>query len=360
MIKSVTIILTVVGAISTSAAQSPTFKRTLKAPVIVVNKSPNLLIQWEKVGNYTVYQGDHPTTIQWNNPIHVVGKKELVVPEQQARQFFGIVNAQQDTLIVSERKLPFVHADNFRDLGGIKTVEGRYVNWGRFYRSDALNRLDDQEFVLFDGLGIKKIYDLRSDEEIKQGPDHVPPGVTYIHWPIFNMVNAGFFEEIEGKVASGDFTVAAADDLLISTNKDFAGKYHEEFKGLLAQIFSDTVPSVFHCSSGKDRTGFTAAMILAILKVDRGTIFEEYEMTNFYIQDELDTIVSRMSKELKIAPDKIQGAMYALMGVKKAYLSAAFEVIDKQYGGIDAYIKNQLGISDQEREELIQRYTYAL
>ncbi|UYW02397.1 tyrosine-protein phosphatase [Flavobacterium agricola] len=349
------------SVLATQQISAQKINRTLKEDVIVTATPNSLELNFAKPGTYLVYQGNSPTTIQWQNPITVTDQK-LSIPKNEVRTFFGIITPQKDTLLVAERKLTFKKVANFRDLGGLKTKDGRYVNWGRFYRSDALNGLQDNEFAYINQLGIAKVYDLRSDFEIGNAKDHLPKSVTYEHFPIFADKNSGMLQGLQQKMNDGILTVQDAEELLVNANQTFANEDADKFNNLLHQIFvQDQHPNLFHCTAGKDRTGYTAALILAVLGVDKQTILDEYEMTNFYTADKIEALKKGYAEKAATSQVQIEPeAIGALMSVDRKYLEAAFDIIDAKYGGIDAYIKNQLGFSDQQRQALIEKYTYKL
>ena len=344
---------------TTNSLFSQDFKRTLKEDIYVVSDSKSVQLNFTKPGKYVIYEGFSPSNINWNAPINIDGSS-ISLPRNLPRPFYAVVTPTNDTLMIAERKLIINDLDNFRDLGGLKTQDDRYVNWGRFYRSDALNVLLSSEFNYIDGLDIKRVFDLRSDFEIKSAQDNLPKNIAYEHFPIFADNDSGMLQGLQEKMSKGSLTKADAEQLLMDTYKSFANEDAIKFNKLLHEIFIEyDYPSVFHCTAGKDRTGFTAAMILSILNVDRKTILEEYEMTNFYTQSKIEDLMKNVSK-LGYG-DKIEpAAIEAIMSVNKKYLEASFKIIDSKYGGIDAFIKNQLGFSDEERSELIQKYTYKL
>lgn len=177
-------------------------------------------------------------------------------------------------------------------------------------------------------------------------------------FPFFDNKNSGLIDGLEESLRQGTLTKVKAEELLANMYKSFADNDSEKFNHLVHQIMiEDKYPNVFHCTAGKDRTGYTAALILAILKVDRETILDEYEMTNFYTEKRIKSVVENVDKlgyGNKISPE----AVLAIMSVNKDYLRASFDVIDNKYGGIDSYIKNQLCISDEVREKLIEQFTY--
>ena len=333
------------------------YKRSLKEDVYVNSTADRIELVFAKPGKYVIYQGASPKNIEWNKSIAVDGST-ISFSRSTPRPFYAVVTPSNDTLIVAERKLVINDLSNFRDLGGIKNVDGKYVAWGKFYRSAALNNLLTSEFPYLGNIDLKKVFDLRSDSEIKKAKDNLPKDITYEHFPVFDNKNSGLIDGLEESLRQGTLTKVKAEELLANMYKSFADNDSEKFNHLVHQIMiEDKYPNVFHCTAGKDRTGYTAALILAILKVDRETILDEYEMTNFYTEKRIKSVVENVDKlgyGNKISPE----AVLAIMSVNKDYLRASFDVIDNKYGGIDSYIKNQLGISDEVREKLIEQFTY--
>lgn len=357
MIKIQPLLATVLMLIFTSLLYAQDYKRTLKEEVYINSTAKTIELNFTKKGKHTIYEGTSPNDINWKSPI-VCTKKTLQLNRNTPRPFYAVITPKKDTLIIAERKLIINDLDNFRDLGGIKTKDGRYVVWGRFYRSNALNTLLTSSFPYMQDLKVNKVFDLRSDAEIAKAKDNLPKNIIYEHFPIFKDGDSGMIQGIEQKLKEGNLTEEDAENLMIETYKSFAADDAEKFNNLLHQIIiQDDQPNLFHCTAGKDRTGYTAAMILALLNVDKQTILDEYDMTNFYTEAKIKEYIANASK-LGLG-DKIEpGAVAAIMSVKKKYMEVAFEIIDKKYGGIDAYIKNQLGFSDAERQVLIQKFTY--
>ena len=342
-----------------SNATSQTYKRTLKEEVYITSNADSIELHFSKNGKHIVFEGTAQDNIDWKSPI-ITKSKKLSLNRKTARPFYGVITPTKDTLIVAERKLIINDLDNFRDLGGIKTMDNRYVNWGKFYRSDALNELLTSSFPYIEDLHINKVFDLRSEFEIEKAKDNLPPTITYEHFPIFADDDSGMLQGLQQKLEKGTFTQEEAEDLMMQTYESFANDDAQKFNTLLHQIIvQDSKPNVFHCTAGKDRTGYTAAMILALLKVDRQTILDEYDMTNFYTEAKIKDYIANVDK-LGYGTNIQPGAIAAVMSVNKKYLEKCFAIIDSTYGGIDAYIKNQLGFSDQEREAIIQKYTYKM
>ncbi len=103
---------------------------------------------------------------------------------------------------------------------------------------------------------------------------------------------------------------------------------------------------------GKDRTGYTTAMILSALGVDRKTITDDYLMSNYYRSE---ANIKNMKRARLIGLDA-ETLDYAIL-VRKEYMDAVFQVIDEKYGGTDKYLEKQFGIDKKKRDELKERYT---
>ena len=109
---------------------------------------------------------------------------------------------------------------------------------------------------------------------------------------------------------------------------------------------------VYHCTGGKDRTGYTTAMILLALGVDRKTITEDYLMSNYYRRD-ANLKNMRRIRLTGLDPETID---YAIL-VRKEYMDAVFDVIDEKYGGNAAYLEAKFSLTEEKRNELKRRYT---
>lgn len=167
-----------------------------------------------------------------------------------------------------ERHIPFERAFNFRDLGGYRARDGRTVRSHRLFRAAALHRMTDADAERARReLGIVTVIDLRGDEEIEQAQGLGPLAsavATRHHLPMLNpelmTVLRGMEEVIstDGYLAFLDHTgdqIATAIDLLAR---------------------DETYPAVFHCATGKDRTGLIAAFVLDVLGIAHATIIEDY------------------------------------------------------------------------------------
>jgi hypothetical protein len=157
---------------------------------------------------------------------------------------------------------------NFRDLGGLPGADGRFVHYGRLYRSDSLHRLTEPEGVRLAGLGIRTVLDLRRPHEIERD-GRIPdlPGLVYfnLHPVHREWRNVGYDE------------AAGPKRFLADRYLDMAEEGIEGFGAALRLISdADRAPLIMHCFAGKDRTGVLAALTLALLGVPQADIEADY------------------------------------------------------------------------------------
>ncbi|KJK58570.1 tyrosine-protein phosphatase [Saccharothrix sp. ST-888] len=169
------------------------------------------------------------------------------------------------------RNLAFDRLHNFRDLGGYRTEDGRTVRWGRLYRSDSLAKLTggpDRERFL--ALGIHTVIDLRYPWEI-EARGRVPEdlGTDYHNLSIEHRPydQAALGPEIDTAHFLAERYAEVAEDGV------------KEIRQALEVIAADSAPLVFHCASGKDRTGIVAALVLDLLGVPAETVVADFALT---------------------------------------------------------------------------------
>ncbi|MGW0908333.1 tyrosine-protein phosphatase [Streptomyces sp. NPDC002853] len=168
------------------------------------------------------------------------------------------------------RHIDFEYLHNFRDLGGYRTSDGRTLRWGRLYRSDSLAKLRGADWDLFLSLGIRTVIDLRYPWEI-EAKGRVPEaeGLTYVNLSVEHRP----YDQAEIDPGLDPWRYLA--DRYAEVALDGA----EELRQALEVIASGDAPQVFHCASGKDRTGLLAALVLALLGVEEDVIAEDFALT---------------------------------------------------------------------------------
>ena len=230
-------------------------------------------------------------------------------------------------------------ASNFRDVGGYRNADGRCVRRGQVFRSDHLAGLTPEDLARLASLGIGHSLDFRGAAEYSATP-YAIPGVQRLALTIEPTVIARMQAlVVQGIVPTTEETVA----LMCETYRDFVNQNAGTFGRFLKHLLEQPTPQVFHCTAGKDRTGFAAALLLSALGVDRATIEHDYLLTN----------------QLYKRDNRLEGSghphvMKVLWQVQPEFLHAAFDAVDAQHGGMQDYLQGAIGLSPQELAELKQ------
>ena len=256
------------------------------------------------------------------------------------------------------RKLPLEGAHNFRELGGFETLDNRKVKWGLLYRSDALNELSDEDLDYLQRLKLNAIIDFRSPIERNDKPDRFIENVNVHLMPIDPFGDNSSqdpnksFEEIQREMFYGDLDIS---NFLVDFNQDLVSNFSDVYKNFVGMLIkNEGLPLVFHCTAGKDRAGFASVLILSILGVPRDKIIQDYLATNIYTEKEIDKKL--MQIELFSFFQADTDSLRKVMGVEERYILAAFNQIDKEWGGMDRYIKEGLSLSDTDVEQIRSIY----
>ena len=255
---------------------------------------------------------------------------------------------------VGIRHLRFTGAKNFRDLGGYQTADGRTVRWGLLYRSDALHALTDFDLERLSALSLSRVIDFRSDYERQQAPDRLPAGgnIPCAQIPILDASTALVQvprDELAKKLRNVD-----PHEYLHETYVGFVTRFTPDFRLFFRELVSaGGQPVLVHCTAGKDRTGFAAAILLRLLGVPHETVIQDYLLTNeyFFAHYKWNLVLARLMKGGRFA-DAIRGFMRA----EPQYLSTAFDTMDREFGSFERYIRDGIGLSPTEVEHL--RTTY--
>jgi protein-tyrosine phosphatase len=239
------------------------------------------------------------------------------------------------------RHLNLAGASNFRDLGGYPARDGRIVRWRQIFRSNHLGHLTADDVEVLRGLGVKSAFDFRGTEERAAALCGVEEIVVH-SLPIEPTVVAA----LRARLASGaPLSSAAALDVMRDSYRNYVRHNTQNFRTLFAHLLEDRAPLVIHCTAGKDRTGFACALILHALGVADEVIAQDYLLTNrFYRRD------PSASSDL---PDDVR---QVLGSVEASFLAAAFDAIRGDYGDLESYFSDGLGLGARERATLEARY----
>ena len=241
-------------------------------------------------------------------------------------------------------------AHNTRELGGYKTVDGKSVKWGMLFRSDKLSDISETDQKYLQTLGIKKIVDFRSEEEKTEDPDIIPAGINYVEMPI--SVDGAMRSKIEA-VLKGE-TDKEVKSFLVDANKEFVTSYTDVYENFLRGLIDEDAPTLFHCTAGKDRAGFAAAITLIALGVSKETVIEDYMKTNTFTQERIEEILDQI--ELMSLYQTDAEILRPLVGVERVYIETAFKTAEEKYGSLENFIRVGLNISDGDIQKLRNKF----
>jgi protein-tyrosine phosphatase len=232
-----------------------------------------------------------------------------------------------DPVIAGERNLGLAGASNFRDLGGYRGAGGRVVRWGRVFRSDAL-ALHDADLDLFAALGIKSVYDLRTDRERETVPNRLPDGTGVVE--LVALISQ------DSAPPSLDVLQADGESFLAGIYLHMLERSAVGFGQVLSGLAdSSRLPAVFHCAAGKDRTGMVAALLLSILGVDEEDILDDYELTSRYRRPErIAATKARLEGEYNLPAEVVAG----ILRTPRWAMQSALEQLGQRYGGVEGYL----------------------
>jgi len=239
------------------------------------------------------------------------------------------------------RHLNLTGASNFRDLGGYPAADGRRVRWRQIFRSNHLGHVTEADIRILRSLGLRSAFDFRGLEERALATCALEE-IEVHSLPIEPTVTAELLSRL---AASGSVSPADALEVMRNSYRDYVRQSTPSYRALFAHLIEDRAPLVIHCTAGKDRTGFACALILHALGVSDEMISEDYLLTNRYYRRD-PTAGSDL-------PDDVR---QVLGTVQAGFLAAAFEAIDADYGDLESYLRDGLGLRAAEREQLAARY----
>ena len=239
------------------------------------------------------------------------------------------------------RVLPLQGTSNFRDLGGYAGQGGRTVRWRRLFRSAHLAELSDADRSLLGQLGVSRAFDFRGVDERAALP-YAWPGLRQHALAIEPSV----VQRMQDMLAAGErLDAAAAARLMRELYRSLVNDQAHRFAALFEALLQDDTPAVLHCTAGKDRTGFAAALILLALGVPRAMVMQDFLLSNaLYRRPDLP--VTQTPRE----------ALEVLWRVEEGFLQAALDALDAEHGGVEVYLEQRLGLGPAARRHLAERY----
>ena len=255
---------------------------------------------------------------------------------------------------------------NFRDV-----AEETGIRPGRFYRSSELSRLDDLGRKALAQFGIGDVADLRSQREVeRRGPGRVPDGVT-VHLLPFHELTAEQADAPHESAFEKMMTSKPDDEEVAVAAARFMTEEYERFPALpgaqtavrqVISLLAEERPVIAHCFAGKDRTGFTVALVLETVGVPREAIVTDFLRSNAAVPQLRERILESIrTRAGELATPEIVTFAEArlneeVLGVREGYLAAAKRTIDADYGSTAGYLE-AVGVTKDQVSRLRESLT---
>ena len=246
---------------------------------------------------------------------------------------------------------------NFRDVGGLPTVDGRRVRQGVLFRSGHLAHATDEDAAFLASLGLHTIFDFRNAADQKlEGPDVELPGVRNVNLPLsdpadgaefWKMVRDGDIDQLRTLLGEGQ----AANRMVVSYRRIIKERTAEHSRVLHA-LAEDSVPVLMHCAAGKDRAGLSVAVTLLAVGVEQDAVFDDYLESN--AKHRRYRVRRGGSADTAYTPEVME-LLSPLFDARAEYLAAAIDTIEETWGGLDAYLEQGLALAPGTRERLRER-----
>jgi protein-tyrosine phosphatase len=230
------------------------------------------------------------------------------------------------------------------------------VRTGLVFRSDALNKLDPAEVSTLAALGPLTVIDFRGPDEIAAGADVLPADATYLNLPVYNpqsdlytllnqTIDGG--PAVQQQVLGDGRNVQIMEDYYRWMVTDPTAR--AQFATALTDIAGSTGPVLYHCTAGKDRTGWMSAILLTLLGVPAPAVYQDYLASNTDLAASNQALLTEL-EHIGLVTDP--ALLQPMLGVQADYLGAAFEQADASYGSFDGFVTRGLGLNQHTVAEL--------
>lgn len=335
----------------TSICIFPSCTRT--APNILVvceeNEVGNCVIKWDAPsyikGYVKIYSSLESDNIPEKKIVGMApvsaGKMVFITNNPSKRYYYSAVFDGNYRVKIAARNVNIPGVQDFRDIGGYPSKEKK-VRWGMIYRSAKIDCISAYTELELKNIGVRTVIDLRTDDELTQSKP-LSKAFNVIRVPI----PSGNMETSLKSIRQGQIGNDSIHKLLKQVNRDLVVKYKTEYQKIFNILVDSTnYPVVIECTNGKERTGIITALILGALNVDESDIMKDYELSNNFFN------IAKVSKYAYKLPPKSQEAITTVYTAKKEFLDAAKENIEKNYGNVETYLKNEIGLSKNQIKEL--------
>lgn len=255
--------------------------------------------------------------------------------------------------------MAFTKLENTRDLGGMRTSDGRSIKSGLLFRSGHLSELDPADADALRAL-VRTVVDFRTDGEMAEQPDTVIPGITYLHIPIVDSLTAGISRE-----ETSDRTVIQmlvekpqeAREYMCGLYRGFVSDFCVQQYARFIKLLADAEGGfLWHCTAGKDRAGIASVIVEGILGVPGDVIRADYLATNEHLKENIRGLTAYVKEKAGADSETADEALWYLFGAKEEYLEAFYGAVSERYGSFDGFLRDALGVTEETAAALKGKY----
>lgn len=266
--------------------------------------------------------------------------------------------AQAEAVAPAQRSMGLAHAPNSRDIGGYSVQRNRNtkVKMGVVYRADSFGKLDAGEQQKLLQLNIGKVIDFRSPAEVYREPDKLPAGITRVEHQVFDPSNDFFVflgtviqggpEKQQEVLGGGKGAEIMRNFYRFFVENDTA---RAQFAATIQDIVDAPGPIVYHCTSGKDRTGWMTAILLQALGVARPVINQDFMESHENLTASNNALLDQLVAQGLVKDRRL---FLPLLDVQPDFLTAAFQKADEIFGSFDNFLSQGLGVDSATLDAL--------
>lgn len=275
------------------------------------------------------------------------------------------VKDDNNQVTMEGQTLGLAEVENARQLGGYYTEDGRRIKSNMLLRSAKLVKATDEDIKkLTQDYNLGTIVDFRTTDEIADAPDPEIKGVKNEQIRVLdednaNDSNSAAMTQIYGKdPVSGLIEMVKngtlSDDMYVTIIKSETAQkgFSEFFKVLLNNEEEKAV--LWHCTGGKDRAGTAAVLVLSALGVDEKTILDDFALTNEFYKGKIEYMGNEAAKQTD--DQTIIEGVKTLSGVSRSFMEKMINTLNEEYGSVQNYIVEELGITQDEIIKLQNMY----
>ncbi len=264
--------------------------------------------------------------------------------------------------MITSKPIPNEKIPNLRDLGGMEGADGKKIRCGLLIRSEQLFNASEKDKAMLAALPLRRIFDFRNPKEASEKPDPAIGECVYQNLSIIDESTVVSWESKrseqsiqQAKAAENDPDAGAKQMCEVYRNFVRTAFSRAKYAEFLQEILDTEDGAVlWHCTLGKDRCGWGSALVQAVLGVSREAILADYLFTNECLKDEIANMMETLKRITK--GTNVANSGRALIEAREEYLLAAFDEIDRQYGSMDAFLEQGLGVDAAMKARFRAKY----